>query len=113
MEQWPQDFVDAEVSGYIEFCNNGRGSFQFGYVRCEIDWSETGNEVEFTSQARMKWTLAPVEVAQPKTVESWSGNSSFITATSRSSQRSDTDRVFASAVTSIGTFEMSACQSAF
>lgn len=33
MEVWDQDFVDAEVPGYIEFKDNGLGDFQFGYVR--------------------------------------------------------------------------------
>ncbi len=47
MEMWSQDFVDAEVPGYIEFSKNGLGSFQFGYVRCDIDWVETDSQVEF------------------------------------------------------------------
>jgi len=29
MEQWDQDFVDAEVPGYISFTRNGMGEFQF------------------------------------------------------------------------------------
>lgn len=40
MEMWGQDFVDAEVPGFIEFKKNGLGEFQFGYVRCDIDWKE-------------------------------------------------------------------------
>jgi hypothetical protein len=31
MTEWDQDFVDAEVPGYISF----------GYVHCGIDWRET------------------------------------------------------------------------
>ena len=38
MEQWDQDFVDAEVEGFFEFAPNGNGEFQFGYVRCDIDY---------------------------------------------------------------------------
>ena len=39
-------------AGYINFAKDGLGDFQFGYVRCDIDWSETerGGEpaVDFT-----------------------------------------------------------------
>jgi hypothetical protein len=37
MEMWSQDFVDAEVEGFIEFRLDGLGSFQFGYVSGDID----------------------------------------------------------------------------
>jgi hypothetical protein len=37
MEQWDQEFVDAEVEGFFEFKSNGTGEFQFGYVRGDID----------------------------------------------------------------------------
>ena len=40
MEMWGQDFVDAEVEGFIEFGPNGLGSFQFGYVSGEIDYRD-------------------------------------------------------------------------
>jgi hypothetical protein len=54
MTVWGQDFVDAEVPGYIEFKKNGLGEFQFGYVRCDIDWEETERDdepaVEFSFQ---------------------------------------------------------------
>lgn len=33
MEQWDQNFIDAEVRGYITFSKNGMGEFQFGYVQ--------------------------------------------------------------------------------
>jgi len=32
MEQWNQDFIDAETEGYIEFLENSSGEFHFGYV---------------------------------------------------------------------------------
>lgn len=38
MEQWDQDFVDAEVEGYFEFGPRGSGKFQFGYVQGGIDY---------------------------------------------------------------------------
>ena len=51
MEMWDQDFVDAEVSGYIKFKKDGLGEFQFGYVRCDIDWQNDGDDrVEFSFQ---------------------------------------------------------------
>ena len=54
MEMWDQDFVDAEVPGFIEFKKNGLGEFHFGYVRCDIDWQETERDdepaVEFSFQ---------------------------------------------------------------
>lgn len=50
MEMWDPDFVDAEVSGYIEFKKNGLGEFQFGYVRCDIDWEEAEHDAEFSFQ---------------------------------------------------------------
>jgi hypothetical protein len=40
MEQWDQEFVDAEVEGFFEFKPNGTGEFQFGYVRGDIDYKE-------------------------------------------------------------------------
>ena len=46
MTEWDQDFVDAEVPGYINFANDGLGDFQFGYVRCDIDWRETERDDE-------------------------------------------------------------------
>ncbi len=38
MEQWDQEFVDEEVEGFFAFELNGCGSFQFGYVRGQIDY---------------------------------------------------------------------------
>lgn len=52
MEMWDNDFIDAEVPGYINFGEDGLGDFQFGYVRCDIDWRESERDgepaVEFT-----------------------------------------------------------------
>src|SRR5260370_31692097 len=36
MEQWDQDFVDAEVEGYFKFGPRNLRSFQLGYVQGEI-----------------------------------------------------------------------------
>jgi hypothetical protein len=52
MEQWDQDFVDAEVEGYFKFGPRNLGSFQFGYVQGEIDNRLTSRDgkpcLEFT-----------------------------------------------------------------
>ena len=37
MEQWDQDFIDAEVPGYITFSSDDMGEFQFGYVHGILD----------------------------------------------------------------------------
>jgi hypothetical protein len=41
MDQWDQDFVDAEVEGFFEFGSDNLGSFQFGYVKGDIDYRVT------------------------------------------------------------------------
>ena len=46
MTEWDNDFIDAEVPGYFKFGMDGRGDFQFGYVRCDIDWRETERDSE-------------------------------------------------------------------
>ncbi len=52
MEQWDQDFVDAEDEGYFKFGPRNLGSFQFGYVQGEIDNRLTNRDgkpcLEFT-----------------------------------------------------------------
>jgi len=57
MDEWGQDFVNAEVEGYIRFDADGAGEFHFGYVhgwldyelgqrdgRTTVDWSWEGND---------------------------------------------------------------------
>jgi hypothetical protein len=41
MDQWDQDFVNAEVEGCFKFGPRNIGSFQFGYVSGEIDYRLT------------------------------------------------------------------------
>jgi hypothetical protein len=41
MEQWSQDFVDAEVEGFIRFDEDGSGEFHFGYVHGYLNYQET------------------------------------------------------------------------
>lgn len=56
MDNWDQDFVDAEVEGYIRLEKGGRGEFQFGYVCGVIDHELTERD------------------GKPATEWSWEGN---------------------------------------
>jgi hypothetical protein len=38
MDLWDQEFVDAEVEGFFQFGPKNGGSFQFGYVKGDIDY---------------------------------------------------------------------------
>ena len=52
MTTWDRDFIDAEVRGYFEFECDNLGSFQFGYVRGQIDYRSSTKDgkpfVEFS-----------------------------------------------------------------
>ena len=52
MDQWGQDFINADVQGYITFSNKGIGEFQFGYVYGYIDYRPSklaaGDSIEFS-----------------------------------------------------------------
>ncbi|MFA6716820.1 MAG: hypothetical protein WCS27_15680 [Victivallaceae bacterium] len=50
MEQWDQDFIDAEIPGYISFHSDNMGEFQFGYVHGFMDcrYSKGNKMVEFS-----------------------------------------------------------------
>jgi len=56
MEEWDQDFIDADVKGFITFSKRGTGEFQFGYVHGYMDYR-------------------PSELRKADTIEfSWEGN---------------------------------------
>jgi hypothetical protein len=67
MEMWAQDFVDAEVEGYFEFGPQGRGSFQFGYVRDDIDYREGSRE----GQPRIEWSWDGNDEMGPASGRGW------------------------------------------
>jgi hypothetical protein len=52
MEAWDQDYIDAEIPGFISFDKHDMGEFHFGYVHGHMDCRYTkrdGNEiVEFS-----------------------------------------------------------------
>ena len=52
MDQWGQDFVDAEVEGYFEFAATRSGEFQFGYVHGGMDCRLTTRD----GQSCVEWT---------------------------------------------------------
>ena len=69
MDEWDQDFVDAEVEGYVRFDPDGSGEFQFGYVhgsmtvedavrdgKPAVEWSWEGND-EMDEASGRGWAL--------------------------------------------------------
>jgi hypothetical protein len=65
MDQWEQDYVNAEDQAYIEFDESGGGEFHFGYVHGDMDcrlttrdgepaieWSWQGNDEMDPAQGR-------------------------------------------------------------
>ena len=67
MTEWDQDFVDAEVPGYIEFTKDGLGEFQFGYVRCGIDWRTT----ERDGQQAVEFSFDGMDEMTPTSGRGW------------------------------------------
>ena len=67
MELWDQDFIDAEVPGYIEFTQDGLGDFQFGYVRCDIDWKGT----ERDGQPAAEFSFEGMDEMEPTSGRGW------------------------------------------
>ncbi len=41
MTEWDEDFINAEVQGFIEFGGQYNGNFQFGYVNGDMDYRLT------------------------------------------------------------------------
>lgn len=52
MSTWDEDYLNEEVQAFIEFDDKGGGSFQFGYVKGQIDCRTASREgrptVEFS-----------------------------------------------------------------
>ena len=46
MSAWEDETLNEEVQAFIEFDEEGCGSFQFGYVRGVMDHYRTKNEIE-------------------------------------------------------------------
>ena len=67
MDQWDQDFVDAEVEGYFEFDAKGSGEFQFGYVRGGTDCRLTTRD----GQPCVEWTWDGNDEMDPAQGRGW------------------------------------------
>jgi len=67
MTEWDQDFVDEEVPGYFNFRKDGLGEFQFGYVRCGIDWRSTDRN----GQATTEFTFEGMDEMTPTSGRGW------------------------------------------
>ena len=67
MEQWDQDFVDAEVEGYFEFDAGGSGEFQFGYVQGGMDCRLTTRD----GQPAVEWTWDGNDEMDPAQGRGW------------------------------------------
>jgi len=52
MTEWDEDFINAEVQGFIEFDDKNTGSFQFGYVSGDMDCRLTTRDGE----PAVEWT---------------------------------------------------------
>lgn len=75
MDEWDQDFVDAEVEGYIEFTADGSGEFQFGYVRGGMDCRLTTRD----GQPCVEWTWDGNDEMDPAQGRGGAGRSSSMT----------------------------------
>ena len=64
MTEWDEDFINAEVQGFIEFEVTGSGSFQFGYVQGEMDCHETTRLSSGPGKATTRWTRRRVGVGR-------------------------------------------------
>ena len=67
MELWAQDFVDADVEGFIEFKPNGLGSFQFGYVSGGIDYRDDTRE----GSPSVEWSWDGNDEMDPASGRGW------------------------------------------
>jgi hypothetical protein len=69
MSAWEDDYLDEEVEAFIEFEENGGGSFQFGYVQGRIDWRLTTRD----EQPGVDWSWEGGDAADgtPLTGRGW------------------------------------------
>ncbi len=67
MNEFDQDFVDAEVPGFICFDPHGQGEFQFGYVHGEMTVVST----ERTGKPAAEWTWEGNDEVDPVSGRGW------------------------------------------
>lgn len=67
MTEWDEDFINAEVQGFIEFDTTGGGEFQFGYVHGEMDCRLTTRDGE----PAVEWTWDGNDEMDPAQGRGW------------------------------------------
>jgi hypothetical protein len=67
MSGWGQDFVDEEEEGYIEFSENDKGEFHFGYVHGHMDYRLTQRDGE----PAVEWTWDGNDEMDPAQGRGW------------------------------------------
>ena len=67
MTEWDEDFINAEVQGFIEFDAQGSGEFQFGYVHGWMDCCLTTRD----SQEVVEWTWDGNDEMDPAQGRGW------------------------------------------
>jgi hypothetical protein len=67
MTEWDEDFINAEVQGFIEFDARGGGQFQFGYVRGDMDYRLTTRDGE----PAVEWTWEGYDEVDPEAGAGW------------------------------------------
>lgn len=101
MDLWDQDYVDAEVEGYLRFDRGGSGEFQFGYVhgwmtldeterdgRPAIEWSWEGND-EMDPASGRGWAVVEADGTLKGKLYFHSGDKSGFTATRTAGPREE------------------------
>ena len=67
MDQWDEDFINAEVRGFLEFDARGGGEFQFGYVHGWMDCRLTTRDGE----PAVEWTWEGNDEMDPAQGRGW------------------------------------------
>jgi hypothetical protein len=67
MTEWDEDFINAEVEGFIQFDAKGSGSFQFGYVQGLMDCRLTTRD----GQEAVEWTWDGNDEMDPAQGRGW------------------------------------------
>jgi hypothetical protein len=67
MENWDEDYINAEVQAFVEFEPGGTGHFQFGYVQGYMDWRPTTRD----GGPAVEWTWEGNDEMDPATGRGW------------------------------------------
>jgi hypothetical protein len=67
MTEWDEEFINAEVQGFIEFDARGTGEFHFGYVHGDMDCRLTTRDGE----PAVEWTWEGNDEMDPAQGRGW------------------------------------------